>query len=144
MPLPFVQRRRASADPRRSPALRIESRPPSLWPDRFDWRSRFGDWLRSSSFAAAGDGFGFPRRRRLGEALVTARLDFADALIDVRIHVAAGTLDRIAVARSLHELWHLREEVFSVLSLRHDQAEAGRRLNELDRHFPKRRLPAPR
>ena len=34
------------------------------------------------------------------------------------------SLDRIAVTRSLHELWHLRGEVFSLVSRRHDQAEA--------------------
>ena len=50
----------------------------------------------------------------------------------------ATALDRIAVTRSLHELWHLRGEVFDLVSLRHDQAEAERRLADLDRHFAKR------
>jgi hypothetical protein len=37
--------------------------------------------------------------------------------------------------RSLHELWHFREEVFSLVACRHDQAEATRRLARLNRHF---------
>jgi len=47
-------------------------------------------------------------------------------------------LERIASTRSLHELWHLRGEVFDLVSLRHDQATAKRCLQELDRHFAKR------
>lgn len=72
------------------------------------------------------------------EDLAEARLDFSEALIDVRSTAAASALDRIAIARSLHELWHLREEVFSLVACRHDQGEAARRLSALDRHFPRR------
>jgi len=101
---------------------RVESRPPC--PARAEgsgegWRAAFG------------------RRGRM-DALATARLEFAEALFDVHTDAAGRVLARIAVARSPHELWHLREEVFSVVSCRHDQAEAARRLAELDRHFPKR------
>ena len=84
-------------------------------------------WRRPS--AAAGE----------ADALAAARLDFAEALIrSLRTDGAASTLDRIAVARSLHELWHLREEVFSRIARHRDQAEAERRLATLDRHFPRR------
>ncbi|HEY2560812.1 MAG TPA: hypothetical protein VGI48_14000 [Caldimonas sp.] len=83
-------------------------------------------WPASSSFGKAA------RRERVA----AARLDFADALIDVHTDAAADALDRIAVARSLHELWHFRVEVFSRIAQRHDQAEAARRLALLDRHFP--------
>ena len=69
----------------------------------------------------------FGQRGRL-DALAAARLDFADALYDVHTVAAGAALDRIAVTRSLHELWHLRGEVFDLVSLRHDQAEAERRL----------------
>ena len=79
----------------------------------------------------------FGQRGRL-DALAAARLDFADALYDVHTVAAGAALDRIAVTRSLHELWHLRGEVFDLVSLRHDQAEAERRLGDLDRHFAKR------
>jgi hypothetical protein len=67
--------------------------------------------------------------------LPNARLDFADALIDVRSPAALDLLSRIAVTRSLPELWHFREEVFSLVSRRHTQDEALRRLAVLNRHF---------
>jgi hypothetical protein len=81
--------------------------------------------------------------RRLGErsrsdALAAARLDFDEALGDIRTEAALNVRSRIAVARSLHELWHLREEVFTLVACRHDQARAAGRLAELDLHFPRR------
>jgi len=90
-----------------------------------------------------------PRRRtvawvrRLGErsrsqALAAARLDFDEALGDIRTSAAFATRSRIAVARSLHELWHFREEIFSLVACRHDQTRAAGRLAELDLHFPRR------
>ena len=92
---------------------RVESFPPLSHPSRARWASRFG--------------------RK--DALPTARLDFADALFDVRSPAAYDLLSRIAVTRSLHELWHFREEVFSLVSRRHTQVEALRRLATLNRHF---------
>jgi len=76
------------------------------------------------------------------EDLADARLDFSEALLDVRSKAAIDALDRIAVARSLHELWHFREEVFSLVACRHNQVEASRRLAVLDRHFPRRSRPS--
>ncbi|MEO5883060.1 MAG: hypothetical protein ABIQ06_11650 [Caldimonas sp.] len=78
--------------------------------------------------------------RRLGErsrneALAAARLDFDEALGDVRTPAALNVRSRIAIARSLHELWHFREAVFSLVACRHDQARACGRLAELDLHF---------
>ncbi len=90
---------------------------------------------------ALGTGHGwrasFGRRSR-DEALAAARLEFAEALFDVHTEAAAHALERIAIARSLHELWHLREEVFSYVSCRHSQGEAVHRITGLDRHFAKR------
>jgi hypothetical protein len=101
---------------------RVESRPPG--PTRavgtgIGWRAALG-------------------RRADIETLATARLEFAEALFDIHSDAAASLLDRIAIARSLHELWYLREEIFSIVSCRSDQAEAARRLAELDRHFGRR------
>ena len=79
-----------------------------------------------------------PQLRRTpssGDTLAAARLDFADALHDVRNRASLDAQSRIAVTRSLHELWHFREEVFSLVACRHDQAEAARRLTLLSRHF---------
>ena len=81
--------------------------------------------------------------RRLGarsrsEALAAARLDFDEALGDIRTPAALDVRARIAVARSLHELWHFRQAVFSLVACRHDQARAAGRLAELDLHFRRR------
>jgi len=107
---------------RLKPASRVESRPPvasRAVGTGAGWRSSLG-------------------LRARGEALAAARLEFAEALFDVHTEAAARVLDRIALARSLHELWHLREEVFSFVSCRHSQAEAAIRLARLDRHFDRR------
>ena len=71
-------------------------------------------------------------------ALAQARLEFAEALFDIHSVGAADTLERIAISRSMHELWHLREQIFSHVACRHDQSEAAGRLKELDAHFPRR------
>ena len=39
-------------------------------------------------------------------------------------------------ARSLRELWHLRSELFSLVSVHRGQHDAQARLNALNRHFP--------
>ena len=77
-------------------------------------------------------------QRRRCAALASARLDFAEALFDVRTPAAAALLDRIAITRSLHVLWLLRGEVFGHVARRHGQAQADVRLASLDAHFPKR------
>ena len=43
-----------------------------------------------------------------------------------------------ALVGSLRELWHLRAEVFSLVSLQHSQHAADTRLAQLNRHFPSR------
>ena len=106
---------------RESTSHRIESCPPQPPQHRrSNWPARLG----------------FDRHR--GDALAAARLDFSDALADVRFPGAHDIRMRIAVARSMHELWHFREEVFSLVARRHDQAEAATRLASLNRHFPQR------
>jgi hypothetical protein len=118
----------------------VETRPPQVLLQR-PWSSRLGDWLGASGWRVSAVDLpsSFGQRARL-EAVATARLDFADALCDVPTAEAAIALDRIAVARSLHELWHFRGQVFDEVSRRHDQAEAGRRLAALDRHFAERSM----
>jgi hypothetical protein len=117
----------------------VESVPPLAFAHRRAWPSRIGRWLAASGWRVAGvelpSSFG---RRARRERVAAARLDFADALMDVHTDAAADALDRIAVTRSLHELWHFRAEVFSRVAQRHDQAEATRRVVLLDRHFPQR------
>jgi len=123
----------------RTAARVVESCPPSIdWPHRA-WSSRIGRWLGASAwFVADPESIPALGNRRRTAALASAKLDFAEALFDVRTPAAARLLDRIAITRSLHELWHLRGEVFGHVSRRYGQTEAGSRLSELDGHFPKR------
>jgi len=128
-----------SAPGRRAATARVvATRPPQEFAPR-DWSSRLGDWLGASGWRVAGveipSAFG---QRGRSAAIAAARLDFADALWDVRTVAAGAALDRVAVTRSLHELWHLRGEVFAHVALLHDQAEAERRVAVLDRHFEQR------
>jgi hypothetical protein len=46
--------------------------------------------------------------------------------------------DMVDRARSLRELWHLRADVFRVVSMHRGQIEAQQRLDGLDSHFPVR------
>jgi hypothetical protein len=100
-------------------------------------RNLLSRWRLSTSAGTSWPASSFGKAARR-ERVAAARLDFADALIDVHTDAAADALDRIAVARSLHELWNFRVEVFSRIAQRYDQAEAARRMRLLDRHFPKR------
>ncbi len=126
MPLPRLRSLFSSFVPsthESTTSKRIESCPPLAHARGNRWMARFG--------------------RR--DVLPAARLEFADALFDVRSPAAYDLLSRIAVARSLHELWHFREEVFSLVSRRHTQDEAVNRLASLNRHFVRgnRLSPAP-
>ncbi|MGZ5131398.1 MAG: hypothetical protein ACXWCV_06745 [Caldimonas sp.] len=127
MPLPALQRLLSSFLPSAvhdGPAQRAEGCPPLARPRRPAWLPRLG----------------FERSR--SAALAAARFEFTEALADVRTPGALEARARIVVTRSLHELWHFREEVFSLVACRHDQAEAARRLAELDRHFGRRSHPS--
>ncbi|MEO8836080.1 MAG: hypothetical protein ABI364_05020 [Caldimonas sp.] len=123
----------------------LETCPPPGFGGRRAWSARLGSWLGASAWGISRIEttpiFG---KRAHNDALAAARLDFADALLDVRTSGAAEALDRIAITRSLHELWHFRAEVFSRVARQHDQAEASRRVSALDRHFSPRARHAPR
>jgi hypothetical protein len=66
------------------------------------------------------------------------RHEFIDSLDDISGHSADETVAQIHAAGSMRELWHLRLDVFNLVSCHHDQAEADRRLSQLNRHFPTR------
>jgi hypothetical protein len=108
-------------------------------PDRsggHPWLARLRGWLgsawqRDASTIA-------PGATRPAPALDAVRQEFIDAVEDLRAPAAEALLDRIHYARSLRELWHLRAEVFRLVSLHHSQAEADARVNALSRHFPTR------
>lgn len=66
------------------------------------------------------------------------RVEFMRAVADVDGDDADNLRNRIAMARSLRELWHLRTDVFRVIGLAYSQREAEGRLALLNRHFPAR------
>ena len=79
----------------RSPSTRspVASVPPPI--EERSWPSRLGEWLMASGWRVASAGSSSFGRRR-GEAVADARLDFAEALFDIRSDAAAYSLDRIA------------------------------------------------
>jgi hypothetical protein len=134
-----MRRQAGAAEPRR----RVEVCPPSLLHGRalavVGWR----DWLGTSWSTSASPPQGWARgpadRRRGGDLrLGPVRDEFLEALHDLRSREAALLRHRVGIARSLRELWHLRPEVFKLLALGYSQAEAQRRLDSLNRHFPTR------
>jgi len=109
--------------------LRLDASPPSLRhaPDSA-WQ-RFMFWLLAPAPQEAA-----PPLNRLPKV----REDFMLAIADVPGEAAHGLRHRIVHAHSLRDLWHLRVEVFSLVSMEHAQSEAEQRLLRLNRHFPVR------
>ena len=70
--------------------------------------------------------------------LAKVRCEFIDTLDDIPGRVADDAIAQIYAAASMHDLWHLRLDVFNLVSRHHDQAEADHRLSQLNRHFPTR------
>lgn len=70
------------------------------------------------------------------DSLPTVKFEFGRAIADIR-HERSGLVAlRIARARSLRELWHVRLDVYNLVAVHHSEFEAERRLGELNRHFP--------
>lgn len=66
------------------------------------------------------------------------KAEFIAALWDLQSLQANQVRDQIETSRSLRELWHLRADVFKVISTHRGQIEAQLRLDALDSHFPVR------
>jgi hypothetical protein len=81
-----------------------------------------------------------PRQEAVDPAqrLRAIRVEFAEALDDIPTQHASFLQHRVRCARSLHELWHLRSEMYSLIAVQHNQEEAERRLAPLNRFFPTR------
>jgi hypothetical protein len=142
MPLSLVQRLLHSFTPRAAEVAEsapMQAQPPSRNPTRA-WQRRLGAWLASTPAVGTGgsplDDWQ-PSAARSAE-LNNARSAFATVLDDIHGVQSGGCLSSIRAARSLHELWHLRSEVFSLVSRNRSQAEATRRMAVLDLHFPRR------
>ncbi len=124
--------RRTSAG--RTRPARLEICPPQRQRTPRDWIGRVKQWF-IAGWPGSAAAVPLPERSM---ALAEARQDFFEAVADLKIPAAAGLLDRIEYAKSMRELWHLRAEVFALVSLELSQLEADRRLAMLNRHFPTR------
>lgn len=102
------------------PSLR--QAPPSLW-------QRLVFWMMAPAPQDAS-----PPLNRLPHV----RAEFLNVLQDITGEDADRLRWRLDEARSLRELWHLRADTFRVVGISHSQAEAERRLAQLNRHFPTR------
>lgn len=131
MPAPS-SRRDSKVPPLATPLApsRVEVCPPSGWQRAVPaWRL----WLKTRWDELLGRPLLSARSQAM---LDDARLDFADTLADLYTPQAEDLHERIRKARSLRELWHLRSELFSLVSMYHGQADAQARLEALNRHFP--------
>ncbi|MDB5998765.1 MAG: hypothetical protein JWP52_464 [Rhizobacter sp.] len=79
-----------------------------------------------------------PMSRRSAAQLTEVRQAFIDTLNDISAPDTHDLLQRIRVARSMRELWHLRPQLFDQVAMRFSQQEAQHRLLPLNRHFPTR------
>ncbi|MDT7834905.1 hypothetical protein [Aquabacterium sp. OR-4] len=113
---------------------RIEVCPPELWPSSLGWRGTLRRWLdRRPGWRASRVSAPPPVDR-----LTQARSEFIASLADLSGDDPWDLGERIARARSLRELWHLRSRVYGVVAVSLNQSEAERRIERLNRHFPVR------
>ena len=100
------------------------------------WRASLRDWLDSGAGRAAQRGADPQAAAR--STVDVVRAEFLQSVSDIRTQQVGMLQQRIGIARSMHELWHLRPEVFRLVALRFSQFEAQARLDRLNRHFPTR------
>lgn len=110
-------------------SLRVEVRPPSLRHAPASMWQRLVFWLMAPAPQDAAP----PLSR-----LPAVRADFIDCLADLDHDDARRLAERIALTRSLRELWHLRSDVYRVVALQRSQSEAEQRVARLNHHFPTR------
>lgn len=116
------------------PARRVSVTPPSqftppqpLWKQ---WAQGFWNWLWDNDEV--------PRPLVATGGLRAIKTEFVASLWDLQSLRANQVRDQIEASRSLRELWHLRADVFKVISTHRGQIEAQLRLDALDSHFPVR------
>ncbi|WP_418320900.1 hypothetical protein [Piscinibacter sakaiensis] len=148
---PTIPSRPAGPETTSSLRSRFEVCPPSLFDDDFG-PSRSGlrsllpplttirQWLATGWYSTDQ----VPRRVsgidphfiRADEKLRSARQAFVAALADLDNEAAAELANRARDAHTLRELWHLRNPLFTVVSIGHCEQIARDRLADLNRHFP--------
>ena len=70
--------------------------------------------------------------------LPAVRDEFRRAIQDIDEQARYGLVARVAQARSLRELWHVRLDIYNLIAVHHSEFEASQRLILLNRHFPTR------
>jgi hypothetical protein len=114
--------------------LRKEVQPPTLFtrsePQWRRWMTTAWHWLW--------DDEDLEEHPRVLRGLNQVKAEFLSVVWDLQSYAATNVRESITQARSLRELWHLRATVFSVIATHRGQAEANRRLESLDAHFPVR------
>ncbi|MBL8302567.1 MAG: hypothetical protein JNM26_07330 [Ideonella sp.] len=147
----------AVGSPETSPQnSRLEVCPPSLFgDDDLPTRSRFGTWwpttlngLRgwlATGWLPSSQGESSPAAATdpLGESgdvsrVRAARLAFDAALHDIPGAAAQDLAHRAREAVTLRELWHLRNELFTLVSIHHCESVGHARVASLNRFFPVR------
>ncbi len=131
--LTSLQERRPPAS--RTRPARLEICPPQRSFASQAWLSRVRSWLSAGWNGTPIQEDGVADRSLV---LAAARQDFFQSVVDLTLPAAGKLLDRIEFARTMRDLWHLRAEVFALVSLERSQQEADRRLALLNRHFPTR------
>lgn len=127
--VPRLSRRSRLHPPTAPSSLRVEVCPPSLRQTPQSAWHRLWFWLSAPAPQDASP----PVNR-----LPAIREDFIHCLADIESSQADELHRRIGLARSLRELWHLRAELYRLVSLAHSQSAAELRIGELNRHFPTR------
>ncbi len=99
--------------------------------------STLAAWVRQG-WAWLWDMEELPRKAAPTTGLAQARNEFHSAIWDLQSLKANQLREQIGAARSLRELWHLRADVFKLISVHRGQPEAQTRIDVLDSHFPVR------
>lgn len=110
---------------------RIEVCPPEVWPSSVGWRGSLKRWFNQQVKR-------LPEPAQPINRLALVKDEFLALLSDVDHSHACLLAERLARARSLRELWHLRSSLYNLVSVAMSQGEAERRLTRLNRHFPTR------
>lgn len=108
---------------------RLEVRPPSLRHVPAGPWQRLMFWLLAPTPQDAS-----PPLNRLPQV----QREFQAAIADVSPAARGALSMRIAHARSLREMWHMRLDVYNVVAVQFSEYEAANRLAQLNRHFPTR------
>jgi len=113
---------------------RAELAPPSLFsrssPLWKAWAVGFWTWLWDMDE--------LPPSSAPATGLRKLKSEFNSSMWDLQSMRANQVRAMIEQARSLREMWHLRADVFRVISVHRGQIEAQLRLEALDGHFPVR------